>query len=111
MLIALLVLGTFWLLTIIWAVRSFRRASREPARPRVEARVTTLENVTDDLDKRVEYLASEVKSIRGRQYASEKRSKDDVPPTNGEESSAEQQQPPARSYLPTAHLSRRFRGF
>ena len=111
MLIALLVLVTLWLLTTFAVGLRLWRASRQPPRPRVEARLTTLENVADDLDKRVEYLASEIKSVRGRQYAKEKRSQDDVEPTNGNESSAEDQAPAPRPYIPTAHLSRRFRGF
>lgn len=110
MLIMLAVVLTLLLFAAILAVRSYQRASREPARPRLEARVTTLENVADDLDKRVEYLSSEIKSVRGRQYASEKRSKDDNEEGGAESPGADAIAPNVRSYIPTAHLSRRFKG-
>lgn len=83
----------------------------EPSQPRLSSRVTALENLTDDFDSRIDYLSAELKSLRGRQYASEKRAKDDPGPTNGAEPSpGELHSTNARGYVPTAHLARRFKG-
>lgn len=101
---------TLLLLAGSWALNAYLGASRQPARPRLEARVTLLENLSDDLDKRLEYLTSEIKSVRGRQYASEKRSKDEPPSEGDRDIMDPPTQPSARSFIPTAHLSRRFKG-
>lgn len=55
----------------------------EPPKPRLEARLTQLENQLDDIDARLDYLAGELKKIRGRQFALEKRSQDSPGDTNG----------------------------
>lgn len=110
MLIVLAVVLTLLLFAAILAVRSYERASRQPARPRLEARVTLLENLSDDLDKRVEYLSSEIKSVRGRQFASEKRRDQDEQEVGDQPQAEVQRNGPARPFIPTAHLSRRFKG-
>ena len=79
----------------------------DPPRPRLESRVTTLENLVDDLDSRLEYLSSELKKVRGRQFALEKRDQDGTEPTIDAEPAVDQPRPTP----PTAHLARRFRGF
>lgn len=84
---------------------------REPEQPRLSARVTLLENRSDDLESRLEYVASELKSVRGRQFALEKRRQDDAGATIDDESVSQQPPSSAGNYFPTAHLSRRFRGF
>lgn len=82
----------------------------EPSRPRLEARLTQLENQYDDIDSRLDYIASELKKVRGRQFALEKRAQDGAGETNDGGASPVDQPPPARQYLPTAFLSRRFKG-
>jgi hypothetical protein len=82
----------------------------EAIKPRVSARLTELENEVDDINSRLEYLAKELKSVRGRQFALEKVRQDDV----GEEIS-EAPAPDDRPRYPqppsTEHLARRFRGW
>ena len=87
--------------------RIFTPPAPEP--PRLSARVTTLENLADDFDSRIAYLASELKKVRGRQYASEKRAQDDVQEANDERPVPDDG--PPRAYPSTAHLARRLRGF
>jgi hypothetical protein len=88
-----------------------------PAAPpqRLSARVATLENTVDELDSRVEYLGSELKKVRGRQFSFERQlaTPQEAPEeTNGSEETQEAApQGPRRSFAPTAHLARRFRGF
>jgi hypothetical protein len=92
-----------------WLTRLF--TPPEPPQPRLSSRVTALENHFDDLESRVEYLAAELKSVRGRQYAQKKSLQDATGETIDEGSSPESQPQQPRPYVPTAHLSRRFRGF
>lgn len=91
-----------------WFSRIFTPSSPQPLR--LATRVTTLENLTDDFDSRLEYLASELKKIRGRQFAMEKRSQDEVQEAIDVTPDNYVQVPPAPQ-MPTAHLARRFRGF
>ena len=83
------------------------RTHRSPAPLRLAARTTSLENLCDDLDKRVDYLAAELKSVRGRQFALEKREQEPAGPANDEQPAVDQPKPVAN----TAFLARRFRGF
>lgn len=87
-----------------WLKRAF--APSEPPRPRLEARFTLLENRSDDFESRLDYLASELKKVRGRQFALEKRAQDDPGPTIDERADTELV---PRGYSPTAHLARRFK--
>lgn len=109
MLIALATLAGIWLLMIIWAILTFRRAPKDPPQPRVEARVTDLENRYDDLDSRVDYLAHELKSVRGRQFAFEKKTSvaDDGEQEVGDRPQAERRNGPGG----TSELARRMRGW
>ena len=92
----------------------FRRlfTSAEPSRPRVEARLTELENHFDDIDSRLDYLTSELKKVRGRQFSLEKHRDDDPGTTIDERASLEHMPvpPSPRSPFSSAHLSRRFKG-
>lgn len=88
-----------------WLARHFTPA--EPIQPRVGARLTLLENRCDDFDSRIEYLASELKKVRGRQFALEK-SRQDGAGEETEQGGVPQLPPPP---LSTAHLAKRFRGF
>lgn len=65
----------------------FRRSPTppEPPKPRVEARLTQLENQLDDIDARLDYLAGELKKVRGRQFALEKRAQDAPGDTNADQ--------------------------
>lgn len=110
MLIILAVVLTLLLFAAFLAVRGYLRATREPPRPRLEARVTLLENLSDDLDKRLEYLTTEMKSVRGRQFAMEKHKHRDVDEPVEENPNNTNTSPVPRAYVPTAHLARRFKG-
>ena len=81
----------------------------EPNPPRLSARVTQLENLSEDLESRIDYLASELKKVRGRQFALEKRSQDDSGETIDERADAEGLPSRPSQFPSTAHLARRFR--
>ncbi len=86
-----------------------------PEQPRLSARVTELENQNEDLLSIVDFLRSEVKKIRGRQFALEKHAKDDVGPTIDEQADEELVHRPGVPVRRsdnggTAHLARRFKG-
>lgn len=91
-----------------WLSRLF--TPPEPSRPRVEARLTQLENLMDDFDSRMDYVVSELKSLRGRLYSMKKSNQDDVGEAIDREADDEAvHRPPQRGFT-TAHLSRRFKG-
>lgn len=92
-----------------WLTRWFAPPAPEP--PRLSARVTTLENLADDFDSRIEYLASELKKVRGRQFAMQKRAQDDAGEAIEEQPYNNGQQQSPHVYTSTAHLARRLRGF
>lgn len=70
---------------------------------RAEARLTLLENRFDDIDSRLEYLTTEIKKVRGRQFAFERAAA-------GDEEDPAPAPPAVGNNYSTAHLARRFRG-
>jgi hypothetical protein len=70
------------------------------------ARVGDLELAAELLDKKLEYLNSELKSVRGRVYAM-KRGAQDAPESTIEQEEASE--PAPRAVASTAYLSRRLR--
>jgi len=87
-----------------WLARLLPRAEPQPIR--LSLRVTALENRADDTDSRLEYLSSELRSLRGRVYNLKKSAQDDPGETIDEQPAAE---PAGRPVTSTAHLARRFR--
>lgn len=81
----------------------------EPPTPRLSSRVTALENLGEDLESRIDYLASELKKVRGRQFALEKRAQDDPGEEIDERASLESMPGPQPRMTSTAHLARRFK--
>jgi hypothetical protein len=90
-----------------WLSRLLTPAEPEP--PRHGARITHLENLVEDLESRLEYVSSEMKKIRGRQFSFEKRLQDDPGETIDERADRELLPNPPTHNASTAHLARRFR--
>jgi hypothetical protein len=83
-----------------------RRLLRQPTTP--APRLVALQNQVDDVESRVDWLAGELKRLRGRVTGAERKreSPEDAPGETIEEQPAPRHHPP-----PTAHLARRFRSF
>jgi hypothetical protein len=69
----------------------------------------TLQNRCDDLEARIDYLADELKALRGRVTGKERKTRpqEEAPSDGRLEEPAQVRPAPAT----TAHLARRFRGF
>lgn len=91
-----------------WLRRAFSPAA--PQSPRHGLRLTQLENLTEELESRIDFLATEIKKIRGRQFALEKRAQDDVGDEIDERAEREALPIAASRVTSTAHLARRFKG-
>lgn len=84
----------------------------QSSQPRLGLRLTEVENAVEELLSRMDQLAGELRRIRGRQFAMEKKTlQDDSGETIDERPAPDDVAPRARPVAPTAFLSRRFKGY